>query len=202
MDPIISEINAADQTIRAAFMKRQGKGARYDAHNAPTEELLLARRGAAYFARQLNELTNSELYGESRIPGWTRAELISDISYSARSMANILAQVRSITSNQEIFQEPNLKLASTLPAQALRYLFTHTDIHLNVEFRDLKAKDWDLPLPSGLHPKLKIRNAPYLRAETIWLGTYNLSAGCKLRHLPTQMLLTNPTAQYIKNFNQ
>ena len=202
MDPIISELSATDQNVRAAFMKRQGKGARYDAHNAPIEELLLARRGAAYFARQLNELTNSELYGESRISGWTRAKLISDISYRARSMANILAQVRSRTSNKDIFQEPNLKLASTLPSQALRYLFIHTDIHLNVEFRDLKAEDWDLPFPRELHPKLKIRSAPYLRAETIWLGTYNLSAGCKLRHLPTQILRTNPTAQYKKSFNQ
>ena len=202
MNTTISESNAIDQAARAAFIKRQGKGARYDAQNAPIEELLLARHGAAYFARQLNELANKDFYGSSRIPRWTRAQLISDISYSARSMANTLAQVRSRTSNMNTTPKPNLKLASTLPCQALRYLFIHTDIHLNVEFRDLKAEDWDLSLTRKLHPKLKIRNAPYLRAETIWLGNYNLFASCELKHLPAQILLNNPTAQYKKNFDQ
>jgi maleylpyruvate isomerase len=32
----------------------------------------------------------------------------------------------------------------TLPARALRFLYTHSDIHLNVEFRDLSSSQWDM----------------------------------------------------------
>jgi len=187
-----------DQVARAASILRQGKGARYDASNAPVADLLLARRGAAYFARQLNNLTNSEIYGASRVAGWTRAELISDISYSARDMATLIAQVRSGHANEEPNPKSDLKLAATLPAQALRYLFTHTDIHLNVEFRDLNNEAWELQLSQGSSPILPIRQIPSLRAKTLWLGAYNLGSGCQITHLPTEVLLGNPAAQYKK----
>lgn len=51
-----------DLAAREALKARQGKGARYDAPNAPAEDLLLARRGTAHFARKLMELPDAELY--------------------------------------------------------------------------------------------------------------------------------------------
>ena len=52
-----------------ALRQRQGAGARYDAPNAPHDDLLLARRGAAYFARQLNRLDDTALDAPSLVQG-------------------------------------------------------------------------------------------------------------------------------------
>jgi len=52
-----------EAAARAA--RAQGRGACYDAPVAPTHDLLLARRGIACFARELNELSGAELDGSS-----------------------------------------------------------------------------------------------------------------------------------------
>src|SRR5277367_5455137 len=57
---------------RTRLRERQGAGARYDAPTAPAADLLLARRGTAYFARQLNALSDIELDGPSALAKQTR----------------------------------------------------------------------------------------------------------------------------------
>src|SRR5687767_13766241 len=54
------------------------------------EELLQARRGTAFFARKLNELTDKDLDGDSLLPGWTRCHIVSHIGYNARAIARLV----------------------------------------------------------------------------------------------------------------
>ncbi|WP_440589840.1 maleylpyruvate isomerase N-terminal domain-containing protein [Pseudarthrobacter phenanthrenivorans] len=48
--------------------------ARHDQTTDPVllDGLLQARRGTAFFARKLNELTDADLDGDSLLPGWSR----------------------------------------------------------------------------------------------------------------------------------
>jgi maleylpyruvate isomerase len=117
-----------DEEARDALRARQGAGARYDAPVAPHDQLLLARRGAAFFARVLNELTDRELDAPSACDGLSRRHIVSEVSLSE---------------DEEAWQ-PNMPMTVTLPARALRFLYTHSDIHLNVEFRDLSSSQWDM----------------------------------------------------------
>ena len=133
-----------DILARALLRERQGVGARYDAPTAPAADLLLARRGTAYFARQLNGLTDAELTGPSGIAGWARSRIVVGVAFQARWLARLAAAARldlevETIVDPELFLE-DIELAATLPAHALRYLFQHSGVHLNVEWRDLRMK--------------------------------------------------------------
>ena len=127
---------AAQDRARAELRARQGAGARYDAETAPAEALLWARRGTAYFARKLNELDDDALYQPSAVPGWTRAMLVAKVSYAARHMCELLSAVHkgeAIPSVDLAAKAEEIERGSTLPPRALRSLFKHTEVHLNVE---------------------------------------------------------------------
>ena len=53
-------------------------------------QLLEARRGTAFFARQLGELPDDELDGPSLLPGWTRRHLVAHVGYNAQAIARLV----------------------------------------------------------------------------------------------------------------
>ncbi|MBP7002177.1 maleylpyruvate isomerase family mycothiol-dependent enzyme [Amaricoccus sp.] len=89
--------STTEEAAREALRARQGAGARYAAAAAPARELAWARRGTAYFARKLRELTEAELTGPSLLPGWTRAHVIAHVGYNARALAQRV-EIRSAIS--------------------------------------------------------------------------------------------------------
>lgn len=186
-------LTGSDLAAREALRVRQGDGARYDALNAPAEDLLLARRGAAYFARKLNELSDAELSESSQVTGWTRRHLIADISYRARAMAIALKGIRDGLGPEEAGWEPDVEHAATLPARALRHLYAHSDIHLNVEFRDLKSSDWDRSISWMGGVPTPIRDLPLMRAATVWFGAVDLGNGSTSAELPARILSMAPS---------
>ncbi len=76
-----------DLAAREALKARVGKGARFDAPNAPADDLLLARRGTAYFARKLMELSDEALYEPAAIDGLSRAYVVARLSCGAQHQA-------------------------------------------------------------------------------------------------------------------
>jgi maleylpyruvate isomerase len=79
---------------------------------------------------------------------------------------------------------PSLELAATLPARALRHLFAHSEMHLNVCWRDLTKVQWDLELilPDGTNTTP--RALPLIRAKNIWQNAMDLGNGGRLADLP------------------
>lgn len=179
-----------DLAAQLALRARQGEGARYDAPSAPADDLILARRGTAYFARCLNELTDDDLYRPSGRTGFSRAYLVAEISYAARHQAMALTALggssAAVTAGEEpVFPSP--ELAATLPARALRFLFHHAEVHLNVCWRDLSDSDWDreVSLPAGR--TLPARSLPLLRARELWYGAMELGGGSRLKDMPPRL---------------
>ncbi|HET7782728.1 MAG TPA: maleylpyruvate isomerase N-terminal domain-containing protein, partial [Arthrobacter sp.] len=66
--------------------------ARHDQATDPAllEALLQARRGTAFFARKLNELSDAELDGGTLLPGWTRRHVVAHVGYNARAIARLI----------------------------------------------------------------------------------------------------------------
>lgn len=172
---------------REALRERQGSGARYDAPNAPTESLLLARRGYSYFARKFSELKDEELAGPSLREGWTRSHVIADVSYYARRQAIALKGLREDLSSDELKWTGDVNLAATLPARALRSLFQHTKVHLDVEWRDLANSDWDKSLSIYGEAKLEVRRLPLLCADNIWSSVILLNNGAREVDKPVEL---------------
>ncbi len=154
---------------RAALVARQGGGARYDAAEAPAEELLLARRGTAYFARVLNGLSDTELTDPAV------ARVVVDVGYGARDMAERLAALRT-----GVWQPGAVNAAAiSLPARALRGLFEHSAIHLDVEWRDLPGPLWGSVLEGT---GWIASDTPMIRARVIWNAAVEI--GGRARDLP------------------
>ena len=176
-------MTAAEDAARRELRARQGGGARYDAENAPGDDLLLARRGTAYFARKLNELSDAELDAPSLRPGWPRRRLIAHVCHQARSLALAVKALREPLIEEEADWRPDLALATTLPAHALRHLFDHSAKHLDVEWRDLPESGWEATLDvSG--EILRSRDTPARRAEEIWMAAVELGNGGRWADLP------------------
>ncbi len=177
---------------REALRLRQGQGARYDAPEAPARELALARSGTAYFARKLNELSNAELYEPSKVPGWTRAHVICAVAYQARALAR---QVEAATAgvpippmqDAEWAELEDLDLGATLPPRALRHLFDHAAVHLDVVWRDLPGEAWELQAPDAEGRMRPLSAGAMERARLLWQGALDLGNGGRMKDLPPEL---------------
>lgn len=176
---------------RAALIARQGGGARYDAPEAPAEALLLARRGTAYFARKLNDLPDAALADPCRRAGWTKAHLIAHVGYHARALARLMEVARGVSILPEYpsatARDAEIALGATLPARALRGLFEHSAIHLDVEWRDLPGPAWDTPVTRLDGSRVLARDTPLIRAREIWQAALDLGNGGRIRDLPERL---------------
>lgn len=185
----ISEPDA--DAARTALRARQGKGARYDSPSAPAGPLALARLGTAYFARRLNELTGAELDAPSLAPGWSRRHVVAHIGFQARGLARLVEAARQGWP-QEVLQEPgaqneDVAFGATLPDHALRYLFHHSEVHLNVEWRDLSAEGWAASVRTLEGCPVAVAQTPLMRAAAIWLAAVDLANGGTFRDFPADL---------------
>lgn len=174
-------MSTAQEAARIALRQRQGPGARYDAPAAPARSLDWARRGTAYFARLLNNLSDADLDAPSALPGLSRRHIIAHIGYQARTLSEIVAWTR--TGQNDPFPRAaevasgDVALGVTLPPSALRYLFNHSEVHLNVEWRDLADADWEACVEDATGRRIALRETPETRARAIWLHAMDLNAG-------------------------
>ncbi|WP_425098719.1 maleylpyruvate isomerase N-terminal domain-containing protein [Tropicibacter sp. S64] len=174
----------SEDAARAALRARQGAGARYDADTAPHDDLLLARRGTAYFARRLTMLSDAALDEASLLPGIGRRHLIAQISYQARELALALKALRAPLVPEEAEWRPDVALAATLPARALRHLFDHAVKHLDVEWRDLPGAAWDRDVRLLSGESLSARETARRRAQTVWQAAIDLGNGGRVADMP------------------
>ncbi len=171
---------------RAELIARQGGGARYDAPSAPADDLLLVRRGTAFFARKLNELDNAALYAASVDPGVSRALIVAQVSLEARALALALAELRTGLPPEDV-PETDAAYTATLPARALRHLFNHSAIHLNVEFRDLPDAGWGGVVSTLQGQATPAADLPLARARSIWSAALALGNGARPADLPPEL---------------
>lgn len=151
-------------------------------------DLLLARRGTAYFSRKLGELTDAELCGPSRVPGWSRAHVVAHVGYHARALAGVIEGVRTghgvAMWSSAAARDEEIVFGATLPGIALRHLHTHAAVHLNVEWRDLSPERWADPVDVGGGDVVPVSETPWRRAREVWLGALDLGTGARLDDLP------------------
>jgi maleylpyruvate isomerase len=180
-----------EEAARLQLRERQGAGARYDSPAAPARDLQWARRGTAYFARRLNELSDGELDAPSRLPGWSRRHLVAHVGYHARGLARLVEAARNGAA-EETLAEPEAKVedvafGATLPAHALRHLFKHSEVHLSVEWRDLTEAGWRASVRSVRGEIMPIATTPWLRAREIWMRALDLDNGGSPADFPSDL---------------
>ncbi|ATF20598.1 maleylpyruvate isomerase N-terminal domain-containing protein [Phaeobacter gallaeciensis] len=163
---------------------RAGDGARSDSDLAPSGDLLLARRGTAFFARLLNDLPDPELYQDSCVPGWQRCHVVASVGLHARELANEIEAIRTGTPVVKLSGSvlPELREYATIPARALRHLFSHSAVHLNVVWRDLSDAEWKMSNAEKL-----ISHTPLERGKVIWEAALNINTSVSASIFPADV---------------
>jgi maleylpyruvate isomerase len=155
-------------------------------------DLLVARRGQAYFSRKLNELSDDELALPSRLPGWTRRHVIAHVGLNARALTHLTewaaSGIETPMYGHPGEREADIELASTLPAQALRNLSDHAAIHLNVEWRDLEPESWNSMVKTGQGRVVPASETVWMRTREVWIHSVDLSNGASFSDFPDEML--------------
>ncbi|MFF2029258.1 maleylpyruvate isomerase family mycothiol-dependent enzyme [Arthrobacter sp. NPDC058192] len=156
------------------------------------EELLQARRGTAFFARKLNELTGADLDGDSLLPGWTRRHITAHIGYNARAIAR-LVEWAATGVETPMYPSPEarnqeISFGSTLPPIALRNLFDHSAVHLSVEWRDLPEAAWSHEVRTAQGRTVPASETVWMRTREVWIHAVDLDNGATFNDIPAPVL--------------
>jgi maleylpyruvate isomerase len=156
------------------------------------EGLLQARRGTAFFARKLNELTDADLDGDSLLPGWTRRHITAHIGYNARAIARLVEWAGTgvetpMYASTEV-RDHEINFGATLPPIALRHLFDHSAVHLNVEWRDLPAEAWHHKVKTAQGRIVPAEETVWMRTREVWVHAVDLDNGATFADIPAPVL--------------
>ena len=179
--------------------------ARHDLTRDPTllAQLLLARRGTAFFARKLNELSDAQLNEPSLLAGWTRRHVAAHIGYNARAVARLVewahTGVETPMYESVAVRNHEIDFGATLSPIALRNLYDHSAVHLNVEWRDLPADAWGHLVRTIQGREVPAAETVWMRTREIWVHAVDLANGARFADIPAavlERLLTDITASW------
>lgn len=168
---------------------------RTDQTKDPTlqEGLLQARRGTAFFARKLNELSDTDLDRASLLPGWTRRHVIAHIGYNARAISRLVEWAATGVENpmytSKEIRDHEIDFGATLTPIALRNLFDHSAVHLNVEWRDLPSDAWHHKVKTIQGRLVPAEETVWMRTREVWVHAVDLDNGASFSDIPTAVLI-------------
>ncbi|MGO4247579.1 maleylpyruvate isomerase family mycothiol-dependent enzyme [Paenarthrobacter sp. RAF54_2] len=168
--------------------------ARHDETTDPVllDGLLQARRGTAFFARKLNELSDMDLDAPSLLPGWTRRHVVSHVGYNARAIARLVEWAATGVENPMYpsleIRNHEIDFGATLSPIALRNLFDHSAIHLNVEWRDLPADSWHHKVTTVQGRVVQAEETVWMRTREVWVHAVDLDNGASFHDIPAPVL--------------
>jgi maleylpyruvate isomerase len=168
--------------------------ARHDLATDPRlqEDLLQARRGTAFFARKLNELSDAELDGGTRLPEWTRRHVVAHVGYNARAIARLIewaaTGVETPMYSSTEARNHEINFGATMSPIALRNLFDHSAVHLSVEWRDLPDANWANQVRTAQGRIVRASETVWMRTREVWVHTVDLDNGATFADIPATVL--------------
>jgi maleylpyruvate isomerase len=168
--------------------------ARHDRVDDPrlAADLLTARRGTAYFARKLAELSDADFDAPSLLPGWTRRHVIAHVGYNARALTRLLEWAETGIENP-MYASPHqrqqeIETGATLKPIALRHLVAHSNVHLNVEWRDLSPGAWRTSVRTAQGRVVPASQTAWMRSREVWIHAVDLDNGGSFDDFPPTLL--------------
>ena len=147
----------------------------------PAERLLTARRGTAYFAQRLAELSDRDLDSASLLPGWSRRHLLAHVGYNAAALCRLMdwastgTETPMYASAEQRARE--IDEGSTLNAGALRNLFDHTVARLDAKWRQLPPAAWSAQVRTAQGRLVPASETVWMRTREVWIHAVDLGGG-------------------------
>jgi maleylpyruvate isomerase len=114
------------------------------------------------------------------------------VGYNARAIARL---VEWAATGVETPMYPSVEVrnheidfGSTLSPIALRNLFDHSAVHLNVEWRDLPAANWHHKVKTAQGRTVPAEETVWMRTREVWLHGVDLDNGATFKDIPAPVL--------------
>ncbi|MFW2238934.1 maleylpyruvate isomerase family mycothiol-dependent enzyme [Rhodococcus opacus] len=157
-----------------------------------SERLLIARRGTAYFAQRLAELSDEQLSEPTGLAGWSRRHLVAHVGYNAAALCRLLDWAASgvETPMYASAEQRGREIAegATLSAAALRNLFDHTVARLDEKWRHLPASAWDAQVRTAQGRLVPVSETAWMRTREVWIHAVDLGNGGRFGDFPDVVL--------------
>ncbi|RZI94047.1 MAG: maleylpyruvate isomerase family mycothiol-dependent enzyme [Microbacterium sp.] len=157
-----------------------------------SERLLIARRGTAYFAQRLAELSDEQLSEPTGLAGWSRRHLLAHVGYNAAALCRLLdwaatgVETPMYASPEQRGRE--IAEAATLSAAALRNLFDHTVARLDEKWRNLPASAWKVQVRTAQGRLVPVSETAWMRTREVWIHAVDLGNGGRFGDFPDVVL--------------
>lgn len=167
------------------------------------ERLLIARRGTAYFAQRLAELTDEQLHEPTALSGWSRAHLVAHVGYNAAALCRLL-EWAATGIETPMYASPEqrgreIAEGATLSAAALRNLFDHTVARLDEKWRNLPVAAWEAQVRTAQGRTVPVSETAWMRTREVWIHAVDLGNGGRFGDFPDvvlESLLTDITGMW------
>ncbi|WP_049822496.1 maleylpyruvate isomerase family mycothiol-dependent enzyme [Arthrobacter sp. H41] len=154
--------------------------------------LAQARQGTAFFAGQLERLSNAELDGASLLPNWTRRHVVSHVAYNAKAISRLVAWAAT---GVETPMYPSIEVRNdeiahgvNLGPVALRKLFRDTAEQLDADWDNLPAASWHSTVRTIQGREVPATAAVWMRSRELWVHAVDLNNGAGFDDLPDSVL--------------
>ena len=122
--------------------------------------------------------------------------MVAAVAFNAKDLTRIVEAARLGMTEIELNiegQPEDIAFAATLPAHALRNLFKHFEVHLNVEWRDLTTLQWTFHIGVSKADRVEVSQTPCCRTVFIWDHSILLSAGGSANLSPPGLAQVKPS---------
>ncbi|MEN0137196.1 MAG: maleylpyruvate isomerase family mycothiol-dependent enzyme [Rhodococcus sp. (in: high G+C Gram-positive bacteria)] len=152
------------------------------------ERLLIARRGTAYFAQRLAELTDEQLSEPTALAGWSRRHLVAHVGYNAAALCRLMDWAATGVESP-MYASPEqrgreIDEGATLSAAALRNLFDHTVARLDEKWRNLPASAWEAQVRTAQGRTVPVSETAWMRTREVWIHAVDLGNGGRFGDFP------------------
>lgn len=159
---------------------------------ALSERLLIARRGTAYLAQRIAELTDSGFDDPTLLDGWTRRHVVAHAAYNAVALCRLLdwaatgEETPMYTSAEQRGRE--IAEGATLNAGALRNLFSHSCARLDERWRHLPHAAWTETVRTAQGRQVPAEETVWMRTREVWIHAVDLGNGARFGDFPVPVL--------------
>jgi maleylpyruvate isomerase len=156
------------------------------------QSLAWAADGAAHLRGMMMRMGDDAFAAPSRLPGWSRAHVLTHVARNADAMAKLLTWARTgvptpAYTSREQRDADIARGAKRSPAEIRADLLAASD-NLAALVRAMPEEAWSARVQSTRGQMLPASHVPWFRAREVWIHAVDLDAGASFADLPRPML--------------
>ncbi|MGS2619728.1 maleylpyruvate isomerase N-terminal domain-containing protein [Micromonospora sp. LZ34] len=148
--------------------------------------------GGEYFDAVLSRMSDNELRGPSRLPGWSNRQLLAHVGYNARALRN-LAHWAATGEPTPMYastsaRDSQIESGAQLLLPDLREFVAREQLWLLEALLLLDDDHWSANVGTAQGRQVPARHIPWLRAREVWVHAVDLGGHGSFDHFPNALV--------------